>query len=198
MRPRNKGAYRDLIRSLDQLNRNGLYKYITDLDAKEPTVGLDTLLSRAVGYLLSCWRHYIFDAHWKYLQYFEHNATKLLLSIRHHHTSSLADYFDYLHVKCVCNVTVSAFRAEMPGLLSFLYVDRSTNEIIFAPTETTANVLQQTDNNLGNDHQTTRMVTEAYESLSKGTLTSVWEDGGLQFSYYFWFEDKQVRKQLQS
>ncbi|XP_077498736.1 Hermansky-Pudlak syndrome 1 protein isoform X2 [Amblyomma americanum] len=90
----------------------------------------------------------------------------------------LENYMSFLLVKAAEGLNVSSFSAQYPGLLHFVYINRTANRML------------ATSINAAELHA---MVWRGWESAQRysheGSFTAMWADGDLHFSYTLWFEN---------
>ncbi|XP_029156975.1 Hermansky-Pudlak syndrome 1 protein homolog isoform X1 [Nylanderia fulva] len=102
----------------------------------------------------------------------------------------LNDFSDFLKVKALKNftlgssLTINKYLEEFPGLVHFIYIDRTTHRLI-APTLdfTSTETLALTTKKIWN------MVEQSRMHLQKGHLSVMWKDTTFNYSYFLWFED---------
>ncbi|XP_065305688.1 BLOC-3 complex member HPS1 isoform X1 [Dermacentor albipictus] len=90
----------------------------------------------------------------------------------------LESYMDFLLVKAGEGLHISSFSAQFPGLLHFVYINRTANRML-ATIIDTAELHAQ--------------VWKGWEFAQRysheGSFTAMWVDGDLHFSYTLWFEN---------
>lgn len=104
----------------------------------------------------------------------------------------LNDFSDFLKVKALKNftlgsrtsLTINKYLEEFPGLVHFIYIDRTTHRL-------TAPTLDFT--NLETLALTTKkiwgMVKQSRMHLQEGHLSVMWKDTTFNYAYFLWFED---------
>ncbi|XP_064603916.1 BLOC-3 complex member HPS1-like [Liolophura sinensis] len=100
------------------------------------------------------------------------------------------DYKEYLAVKAQRNVTMTTYLEDYPGLVHFIYVDRTSNQIT-APSINIASDEQRSQ------HDATQLLKDKVwqrcswiqSKLSQGYTTLTVRDGDFHFGYFLWFED---------
>lgn len=92
---------------------------------------------------------------------------------------NLEGYMDYLLVKAHEGLQISSFSAQFPGLLHFVYINRTANQML-ATTIDTAELHAQ--------------VWKGWELAQRhsheGSFTIMWVNRKLHFSYALWFENQ--------
>ncbi|KAL6252006.1 hypothetical protein P5V15_014986 [Pogonomyrmex californicus] len=100
----------------------------------------------------------------------------------------LNDFTDFLKVKALKNfttsLTINKYLEEFPGLVHFIYIDRTTHRLV-APTLdfTSMETLALTTKKIWN------MVEQSRMHLQEGHLSVMWKDTTFNYSYFLWFED---------
>ncbi|XP_014486622.1 PREDICTED: Hermansky-Pudlak syndrome 1 protein homolog isoform X2 [Dinoponera quadriceps] len=96
----------------------------------------------------------------------------------------LNDFNDFLKVKALKNFTLGSYLEEFPGLVHFIYIDRTTHRLV-APTLdfTSPETLALTTKKIWD------MVEQSRIHLQEGHLSVMWKDTIFNYSYFLWFED---------
>ncbi|KAI4491580.1 hypothetical protein M0804_002972 [Polistes exclamans] len=99
----------------------------------------------------------------------------------------LNDFSDFLKVKALKNFTLGSYpflKKEFPGLVHFIYIDRTTHRLT-APTLdfTNSETLALTTKKIWN------MVKQSRMHLQEGHLSVMWKDTTFNYAYFLWFED---------
>ncbi|KAK8743183.1 hypothetical protein OTU49_001583 [Cherax quadricarinatus] len=116
----------------------------------------------------------------------------------------MADYCHFLEVKalrnmtlgCRSGLTINKYLEEFPGLVHFLYVDRSSHQLT-SPTLVTdeSGELTKDSNSSANCVRALTiarvwsMVEFARAHLTEGHLSLMWKDTTFSYAYFLWFED---------
>ncbi|CAG2117439.1 unnamed protein product, partial [Medioppia subpectinata] len=108
---------------------------------------------------------------------------KLLTSLENFYFTDSNTNCIKFNVKSQRNMTLLGIDAHIKGLIGFVYIDRTVNEVIIAPIESMnpENGLQMSANEFNTI--ASHMISHAYRSLINGHMTSVWADGVFQYTY---------------
>ncbi|CAI9733046.1 Hypothetical predicted protein [Octopus vulgaris] len=102
----------------------------------------------------------------------------------------LVDYKDYLIVKAERNIAITSYIQDFPGMVFFIFVDRTTNQVI-------APALNIDPDDKPEAYKATLFLKKKIwkvahfmqQKLSQGYTTVLLRDGDFFISYYLWFED---------
>lgn len=103
---------------------------------------------------------------------------------------SLADYADYLRIKALRNVTITSYINGFPGLIHFIYVNRS-NDQVMVPAIDIKTTMQLNNSSIIPllKEKILKMVEFTRVQLQLGHFSIVWRDSNFHYSYFLWFED---------
>lgn len=104
--------------------------------------------------------------------------------------TQLADFEDYLLVKGQRNVTMTAYLEDFPGLVHFIYVDRSGDQVTAPSINTTPSKTRDScDPCYVIKQKVWDMWTYIHSYLLLGHTFVAVRDGDFLFTYCLWFED---------
>ncbi|XP_055379285.1 BLOC-3 complex member HPS1 [Condylostylus longicornis] len=93
----------------------------------------------------------------------------------------LLEFSEFLSVKAQRNLSIGSYLEDFPGLVHFIFVDR-TNGSIFAPDFVTETYIAK--------EKIWSMVELCRYYLVKGHTSIMWKDTSYNYSYFLWFEDQ--------
>lgn len=103
----------------------------------------------------------------------------------------LKDTVEYLKVKAEQNVTMSTYMTDFPGLIHFIYIDRSSDCVI-SPTVVTKK--GHLDGTASLKQKVWKMVEFGHRYVDGATkFCCLWKEIDLQYLYSIWFEDSSGR-----
>ncbi|XP_069187903.1 BLOC-3 complex member HPS1 isoform X2 [Procambarus clarkii] len=181
----------------ENIKRSGLEEWLrSGGDAEVPT-RVDASLTSLIDTARSAWRVACLGVSIS-------TAAPLVESVVSMTAERMADYCHFLEVKalrnmtlgCRSSLTINKYLEEFPGLVHFLYVDRSSHQLT-SPTLLTDESGDFT-NDLNSSAKGTRaltvarvwsMVEFAHTHITKGHLSLMWKDTTFSYAYFLWFED---------
>ncbi|XP_037938368.1 Hermansky-Pudlak syndrome 1 protein-like [Teleopsis dalmanni] len=95
--------------------------------------------------------------------------------------SKLIEVSEFLAVKAERNISIEAYLEDFPGLIHFMYINRSSG-LMIAP--------DLRVNQLVPKEKLWSMVEFTRNYLKKGQTTVMWKDKTFNYSYFLWFEDQ--------
>ncbi|XP_070539470.1 BLOC-3 complex member HPS1-like [Ptychodera flava] len=102
----------------------------------------------------------------------------------------LGDYREYLSVKGQRNIAMTAYMEDFPGLVHFIYVDR-TVDLLTAPSINSTGESEQDEKDPSQllKKKIWEMVKHCQSYLQKGYISVMRREGDYYYTYFIWFED---------
>ena len=170
----------------ESAKHNGVKSYLESEGGKEMPPKLFSALTEIVRGVKAIFTLiFIIPHHPKHGRVERH--IKIMAMIHELAFNKLSHYSSYLQVRGQRNVTMTAYNNDFPGLVHFIYVNRSTNQLI-APsinqqsttTDTVQHIIKQ---------NVWEMWQYAENHVTQGFSTFFIKQGDFTYSYHIWFED---------
>ncbi|XP_073828844.1 Hermansky-Pudlak syndrome 1 protein [Musca autumnalis] len=94
----------------------------------------------------------------------------------------LLEFAEFLAVKAERNVTIEAYLEDFPGLIHFIYINRSSG-LMISPDLKSPNPLIPKEKLFD-------MLEFSRQHLKKGHASIMWKDKSFNYAYFLWFEDQ--------
>ncbi|XP_044757484.1 Hermansky-Pudlak syndrome 1 protein homolog [Coccinella septempunctata] len=91
---------------------------------------------------------------------------------------------DFVKVKAMKNFSLASYLEDFPGLVHFIYVDRTTHRV----TSPSIN-FQMEKPHLLTKRKVWHLIDFALQHLQEGTMSLMWKDTIFSYAYFLWFED---------
>ena len=181
----------------ENIKKSGLEEWLKNgVDSEVPTK-VDASLTSLVETTRSAWRI-------SCLAVSQMTGASLVESAVATASERMSDYCHFLEVKALRNMTlgcrsaltINKYLEEFPGLVHFLYVDRSSHQLT-SPTLTMEDTGEPSKDNEPSANgaraltvaRVWSMVEFARSHLAKGHLSLMWKDTTFSYAYFLWFED---------
>ena len=178
-----------LLQNLNQLNKSRLFDQTIKNEKNSINFQTEAQLSALNNAIRDNYKTLVFDFYYNSILKVKNLDLNLLNEMVFFCKKSFADYLDFFRVKSQRNVTLLGIDIDIEGLVGFIYIDRTVNELIFAPIETNSDS-ELTSTHI--NHIIVQMIYKAYNQLIEGNLSHIWRDPLFQYSYVIWFEDSSV------
>ncbi|XP_013391280.1 uncharacterized protein LOC106159526 [Lingula anatina] len=120
----------------------------------------------------------------------EQLSNSVIYGLQSHAKGRLDDYKDYLAVKAQRNITMTNYLEEFPGLVHFIYIDRSTDQLTAPSINITMEDLPEKADVTQNIKSKIWSIVRWFQiKLQQGFTTMTVRDGDFFYSYCLWFED---------
>ncbi|XP_065169466.1 BLOC-3 complex member HPS1 isoform X2 [Atheta coriaria] len=96
----------------------------------------------------------------------------------------LANYSEFFKVKAMRNFSLGSYLEEFPGLVHFVYIDRSSHRV----TTPSLDFNSEQTNTLTKS-KIWSMINFSRAHLQEGHLSLMWKDTTFNYAYFLWFED---------
>ncbi|KAM7349896.1 Hermansky-Pudlak syndrome 1 protein [Cochliomyia hominivorax] len=93
----------------------------------------------------------------------------------------LLEFSEFLAVKAERNISIDAYLEDFPGLIHFIYINRSSGLMIFPDLKTSPLIPSE---------KLSEMFEFSRRHLKKGHSTVMWKDKSFNYAYFIWFEDQ--------
>ncbi|CAM1307154.1 Uncharacterised protein g4543 [Pycnogonum litorale] len=177
----------------DQVQKLGFMDYLQNSNSSTITPRIEAAVSSLCENLREVFHHVLYSSELLWEQYIPAIVQVTLEQLQLKVKNALSDYLGYLLVKSDRNITMTSYAHDYPGLLHFIYVDR-TNHHVTAPALNTG-MFQTSDNNADADMESISqekiwdMVEFIQKQLQLGHTSIMWRDDQHYYTYFLWFED---------
>lgn len=96
----------------------------------------------------------------------------------------MAEFSEFLQVKAQKNFSMTSYLDEFPGMIHFIYIDRSMGRVISPHLD-----YSSADKPMVPRKKVWSMVELSRSFLQKGHMAMMWKDYAFNYSYFLWFED---------
>ena len=176
-------VFESFLNNLNKLQDIKIFEYLTDSDKNLLNLQTEAKMTAINNCLRHNYKTLVFDFFNTSILRANPLDTNLLNETVFYCMKIFSDYLPFLQVKSQRNMTLLGVDIDVRGLIGFVYIDRTVNEVIAAPIETASYDTQICIIN---------MIYSAYTALTDGRMSGVWSDGVLQYCYVIWFEDASV------
>lgn len=180
---------RNLLSRWDMVKKNGLSEFLKSSSVRYMVSRLESCVSSLMEAFREGFQHFCLpDVSANITLTLE--ATNTLVDVQALLMFGLADYADYLKIKALRNVTITSYINEFPGMVHFIYVNRTSNQVI-VPTMDDGSAMRLNNTNLSAliKEKVNQMVEFTRMQLQLGHFAIVWRDSHFHYSYFLWFED---------
>lgn len=96
----------------------------------------------------------------------------------------LLELFEFLAVKAERNISIDAYLEDFPGLVHFVYINRSSGLMVAPDLKNPPELIPR--------EKLLSMIAIAREFLQHGQNTIMWKDTSFNYAYFLWFEEMQA------
>ncbi len=176
-----------LKKQWENLKKNGLKLHLESGENNELPPQMEASVSD-IKKLMKAIFAYIFINERKPKPGRQEKHLKVVSNIKEIATSKLSYFSSYLQVRGQRNGTMTAYNNDFPGLVHFIYVNRTTNQLI-APT-----INQQSQTSVKSiPHVIKQCVWEMWQyaesHVAQGYASFIIKHEDFTYSYFLWFED---------
>ncbi|XP_064625622.1 BLOC-3 complex member HPS1-like [Lineus longissimus] len=178
---------RDIHNRWDKVKQQGLLTWLEQAKLEELPVGLESCLDDLRVCLLDLFRRlYLNGPHMTDETHGQ--LVSALWRLQIHFQNKLLDYRDFLVVKAQRNITMTSYIEDYPGLVHFIYIDRTSNTLV-APSLSLLNKDDKMDATNMIKEKIWQMVDWVQSKLTQGYVSMSKREGDFTYSYFLWFED---------
>ena len=94
----------------------------------------------------------------------------------------LLEFSEFLVVKAERNISIEAYLEDFPGLIHFVYINRSSGLMISPDLKSSTPLIP--------NEKLSEMLEFSRRHLKKGNSSVMWKDKSFNYAYFLWFEDQ--------
>ncbi|XP_023224237.1 Hermansky-Pudlak syndrome 1 protein homolog isoform X2 [Centruroides sculpturatus] len=183
---------KNLMSKWEQLKRNNFLEFLHNSNELLMPARLETAITAICEDIQTMFELIVFEPEILHQIKPDNAIICALLQVQEISSSKLMDYIDYLVVKAQQNISMTSYIQDFPGLIHFIYVDRTRNYIVTPSVRISEHYTE--GNNMTNITKRLiwKMVDFSYEYLESNHLSAMWREENYCFSYFLWFEDANV------
>ncbi|XP_023213307.1 Hermansky-Pudlak syndrome 1 protein homolog [Centruroides sculpturatus] len=180
---------KNLMSKWEQLKRNNFLEFLHNSNELLMPARLETAITAICEDIQTMFELIVFEPEILHQIKPDNAIICALLQVQEISSSKLMDYIDYLVVKAQQNISMTSYIQDFPGLIHFIYVDRTRNYIVTPSVRISEHYTE--GNNMTNITKRLiwKMVDFSYEYLESNHLSAMWREENYCFSYFLWFED---------